>query len=224
MSILVLRHETWEHLGYFGPVLRRVGMSFKYWDLGETLGTFNGVRGLIVLGGPMSANDPVMGPELEAIRKGIETGIPMLGICLGSQLIAKALGGRVYRNDRLEIGWEPVDLTEAGLNDPVLGSISSPSWVFHWHSETFDLPKGAEWLARSERTRHQAFRYGSKIYGLQFHPEVTPEMIEDWCSRPVNCGDVSSLEKPIDARAVDQSSLASQILENWLSGSRIMVI
>jgi len=80
---------------------------------------------------------------------------------------------------------------EEGCGD---GGIASPETFFHWHGETFDLPEGAEWLAYSEKCRHQAYRYERKVYGLQFHPEVTAEMIEDWCRQPVNCGDVETLE------------------------------
>jgi len=212
MSVLVLRHEFFEGLGYF---TEKLAGSFRYHDLGAP---FDGepYDSLIVLGGPMSANDPEMAPELRLIERGVGAGVPMLGICLGAQLIAKALGARVHHNDVLEIGWAPVHFTEAARRDPVLGTIPTPSTLFHWHGETFDLPPGAEWLAWSEKCRHQAYRYGSRIYGLQFHPEVTPEMIEDWCAQPVNCGDVATLAGPIDAHAFDPSSLARQILENWM--------
>lgn len=216
MSILVLRHEIWEHLGHFEPVLDALRISFKYHDLGDSM-ECGDYTALIVLGGPMSANDPAMAGELELIGQGLKSGTPMLGICLGSQLIAKALGARVYRNRGLEIGWAPVYLTDAAGSDPVFKHIPSPSRFFHWHGETFDLPEGAEWLARSERTRHQAFRYGSNVYGLQFHPEVTAEMIADWCTQPVQCADVATLSEPIDERACDQSALAARLVEGWLS-------
>ena len=140
----------------------------------------------------------------------------MLGICLGSQLIAKALGARVYRNGELEIGWEPVWFTDAAKNDPVLGGMASPEMFFHWHGETFDLPQGAEWLAYSKKCRHQAYRYGRSVYGIQFHPEITAEMIDDWCVQPVNCGDVEALPGPIDARLHDSREASKGILESWL--------
>ncbi len=215
MSILVLRHETWEHLGLFAQMLGRLGIPLKYHEIDDPrpMGDY---RGLIVLGGPMSANDPEVAGEVEEIRRGLDTGVAMLGICLGSQLIAKALHARVYRNHGLEIGWEPVHLTDAGRRDPVLRGIPSPSTFFHWHGETFDLPEGAELLAWSERTRHQAFRYGPKVYGLQFHPEVTAEMIADWSTRPVNCGDVAALREPLDPHAHDQAPLAAKLVEAWV--------
>jgi GMP synthase-like glutamine amidotransferase len=167
----------------------------------------------------MSANDslPGLAHEIEVIRSALARQTPVLGICLGSQLIAKALGARVYRNPYAEIGWAPVSFTEAARRDPVFADVPSPTTFFHWHNETFDLPEGAELLARSDRCRHQAYRYGRNVYGLQFHPEITPAMIEDWCAQPVNCGDVRALTEPIDAYATDPSSLAQLIFERWLS-------
>ena len=95
--------------------------------------------------------------------------------------------------------------------------MKSPEMFFHWHGETFDLPAGAEWLAWSEKTRHQSYRYGNNVYGIQFHPEVTAEMIADWMAEPVNCGDVAALGRPVDARAVDMQPLARQIADRWVS-------
>ncbi len=174
---------------------------------------------LIVMGGPMSANDPITGlaDELRTIDRALVRGTPILGICLGSQLIAKALGARVYRNSELEIGWEPVYLTDAGCADPLFHGTQSPATFFHWHGETFDLPSGAEWLAWSKKTRHQAYRYGSNVYGLQFHPELDSAMIADWCEQPVNCGDVATLAKPVDPKAHDQSAAAERIIAHWIS-------
>jgi GMP synthase-like glutamine amidotransferase len=131
-------------------------------------------------------------------------------------LIAKALGARVYRNTELEIGWHPVWPTDAAKQDSVLRGIASPEVFFHWHGETFDLPAGAIWLARSEKCPHQAYRYGQNVYGLQFHPEITPEMIADWCDQPVNCGDVSTLTAPIDPHAYNPLPAARSMLEAWL--------
>jgi GMP synthase-like glutamine amidotransferase len=211
--VLILRHEPFEHLGHFADHLD----DYTYHDLGEPLPQESHC-GLIIMGGPMSANDnlPGLQNELGLIEEALHNDVPVLGICLGSQLIARALGARVYRNQELEIGWEKVWLTEAGKKDAVIGGIESPETFFHWHGETFDLPEGAEWLAYSEKCRHQAYRYGRKVYGLQFHPEVTPEMIEDWCDQPVNCGDVQTLAAPIDARLHDPRPAAKGILESWL--------
>jgi GMP synthase (glutamine-hydrolysing) len=216
MSILTLRHEPFEHLGNFAQILTARGISFSYHDLDQPSLTAD-PSALVVLGGPMFANDARLAPELDLIRRALARGIPILGICLGSQLIAKALGAPVYRNSALEIGWHPVHLTQAARADPVFAGLESPTTFFHWHSETFDVPRDTELLAWSAGCRHQAYRYRNNVYGLQFHPEVTPEMIEDWQSQPVNCGDVATLDRPLDPKAFDQEATAKHILENWLS-------
>ena len=152
MEALVLRHEKFEGLGYFAEALRACGVSFSYHDLGASLPP-DKHDALVIMGGPMSANDPLPGlaAELSLIEQGLKDRIPMLGICLGSQLLAKALGARVYPNAELEIGWEPVHLTDAGRADRLFQGIASPTTFFHWHGETFDLPEGAEWLAYSAK-------------------------------------------------------------------------
>jgi len=217
MRILTLRHEPFEHLGHFATVLDDKKVTYVYHDLGAPLlaGDFDG---LIIMGGPMSANENLPGliDELGLIEKALALGKPVLGICLGSQLIAKALGARVSRNAELEIGWEAVTLTDAGAKDIVFKGIESPAMFFHWHGDTLDLPSGAEWLAYSKKCRHQAYRYGRRVYGIQFHPEITAEMIADWCEQPVNCGDVEALAGPIDAGLHDTRESARRILESWL--------
>lgn len=218
MSILVVRHEPFEHLGRFAEILQLKQIPFLYKDLGEPL-ALNACRGVIVMGGPQSANDSLPGlvAELKLIEQAVAEGTPVLGICLGTQLIAKALGARVYPNPEKEIGWAPVYFTDAASDDAVFSGIASPAMLFHWHGETFDLPAGAQWLAYSDRCHHQAFRFGPNIYGVQFHPEITPEMIVDWSAQPANCGDVESLEAAIDPHAVDTGPLARKMLEGWLS-------
>ncbi|NUM99996.1 MAG: type 1 glutamine amidotransferase [Bryobacteraceae bacterium] len=160
---------------------------------------FDSYAGLVLMGGPMSANDNVdyIRRELQLIEQFVAAGKPVLGICLGAQLIAKAAGARVYRNSVKEIGWAPVYWTEAGHRDPLFAGLNQPENVFHWHGETFDLPAGADWLAYSEACRHQGFRLG-KAYGLQFHLEVTPAMIRDWLGQEVNRPDVAELADPVD--------------------------
>ena len=221
MPLLVLRHEPSEHLGHFAAALDENRVTFVYHDLGEPL-EWDGHSGVIIMGGPMSANDPLAGlaDELNLIDRAVHADVPLLGICLGSQLIAKALGARVYRTEQSEIGWAAVHLTAAARCDPLFSGSASPATFFHWHGETFDLPAGAEWLASSEKCRHQAYRFGRRVYGLQFHPEITPEMIVDWCAQPVNCGDVASLDAPIDPHAADSGPSARRILDGWLGTFR----
>jgi GMP synthase-like glutamine amidotransferase len=172
---------------------------------------------MIIMGGPQSANDQEMSVELHFVRQALNTGTPILGICLGAQLVAKALGAPVTVNREKEIGWAPVYFTDAAAGDPVFGGLPSPSTFFHWHSETFILPAGAVSLAYSDKTRQQAFRYRDTVYGIQFHPEITPEMIADWSTQPLNCGDAETLNAPLDPNAADTSALARRILEGWLS-------
>ncbi len=220
-SVLVLRHEPFEHLGHFSRIFAARGVSFSYHDLSEPL-EFGGESRMVILGGPMSANDPLDGlaDELKLIERALESGMPMLGVCLGSQLIAKALGARVCRNRELEMGWKPVFFTETAQSDPVFCGCGERATFFHWHGETFDLPHGAEHLAWSDACRNQAYRYGDRVYGIQFHPEITAEMIEDWVQQPVNCGDVAKLDGPIDARAFDSAEFAGRMIDGWLAVAR----
>lgn len=215
--ILVLRHEPFEHLGYFAEILNQHKIPYAYHDL-EDPAAPPAFDSLIIMGGPQSANDdhPGLTAELRLIENTIAAAKPVLGICLGSQLIAKALGARVYKNAVSEIGWGAVHFTAAAQNDPLFGKMPSPSTFFHWHGETFDLPVGANWLAYSDHCKHQAFRFAANVYGVQFHPEITPAMIDDWCAQPVNCGDVATLAVPIDAHAFDTAKLARMAMEGWL--------
>lgn len=136
---------------------------------------------LIIMGGPMSVNDEDVNPWLVAekqfIRNCIEAGKAVLGICLGSQLIASALGAKVYRNSEKEIGWFPV----MGIEPPDSSTFRFPYTfeVFHWHGDTFDLPKSAILLASSEATKNQAFQLGKSTIGIQFHPEATPSLLNE---------------------------------------------
>ena len=219
LRLLILRHEPFEHLGYFEEILKARGTSFVYKDLGDKL-SMEGYAGLVIMGGPQSANDahPGLQAEMELIREAVQAKVSVLGICLGAQLIAKALGAAVYSNRVKEIGWEPVHFTPEGIQDPLFTGLESPSRFFHWHGETFDLPSGATWLAYSDDCRNQAFRYAGNVCGIQFHPEITPGMIVDWSAQPANCGDIADLSEPIDPHAADTAGLARHILHGWLSG------
>jgi GMP synthase-like glutamine amidotransferase len=172
------------------------------------------------MGGPMSVNDPEPWVEVERsmIRRAIAAETPVLGVCLGAQLIASALGARVFRAQRKEIGWFPVAWTPQAARDPLVEDLPDPSNLFHWHGEMFDIPDGATLLASSERCAHQAFRYGDRVYALQFHAEVTPEMIADWCRQDENCGDVRELDEPIDPNlhAAEQLRTGRIIFRRWI--------
>ncbi len=229
MRILVFRHVPFESGGRLHDVIEPRGVSLEYVDLfrdGAAEPDVSAAAGLIFLGGPMSANDdlPYLRRELEIIRRAVEEDRPVLGICLGAQLVARAAGARVYRNPRKEIGWFDVRLTEAGLADPLFAGVSASETVFHWHGETFDLPRGAAWLAYSEHCRHQAFRIGRAVYGLQYHLEVTPAMIEQWCREDANCGDVRDLDAPLDPRRNEKrlAELSEIVFGCWTNLLQLM--
>jgi len=145
---------------------------------------------LVVMGGPMGIRDqadyPWLTREAECLRGAIATGKTVVGICLGAQLIAAALGARVYRNGHNEIGWFPIELTAEGQASRLLSRLPHRLDVFHWHGDTFELPDGAVHLARSDGCEHQAFLLDQRVLGLQFHLESTPASVADLVA---NCAD-----------------------------------
>lgn len=190
-SVLVLRHVPHEHLGALSAIFRKNRLPIRYLDMWKKWLSFPAlprVRGLVIMGGPMGVYEedkyPFLKKEIAFIKKYIRTGRPALGICLGSQLLAKALGGRVFPSKRKEIGWYKVSLTPAGKRDAFFKTAPSSPWVFQWHGDTFTLPRGARHLARSPLCRHQAFRFGDNVYALQFHPEVDRAMVLEWMGQP----------------------------------------
>ncbi|MCB2184433.1 MAG: gamma-glutamyl-gamma-aminobutyrate hydrolase family protein [Desulfobulbaceae bacterium] len=185
-----LQHVPFEGLGSIEPWLRATDYeitSTQFFDSAE-LPDFKNIDLLVVMGGPMSVNDqeefPWLALEKKFIRDVIESGKPVLGICLGAQLIASAMEAKVFRNSVKEIGWFPVK----GVPSSGTSFFSFPpsSEVFHWHGETFDLPKGATRIACSEGCENQAFQLGKSVIGLQFHLETTPKSARDIVS---NCRD-----------------------------------
>lgn len=222
MRILVFRHVPFEDIGLIRPVLESQSVKIDYADLylnPPERPDPAAYHALIFMGGPMSVNDdlPYIHEELDIIARAAARRQPVLGICLGAQLIAKAMGARVYRNAVKEVGWYPIHLTEAAAHDPLLASLESPREVLHWHGETFDLPEGATHLAWSPACRNQAFHIGKFLYGFQFHLEATPEMIADWCTQDANCGDVRELTAPIDPQRNRESlrDLSQQVFNRW---------
>jgi GMP synthase (glutamine-hydrolysing) len=186
-SAIALRYVQFEDLGTFETVLAENGFRVEYVDVaGDEIWRLDPVRAdlLISLGGPIGAYAdniyPVLKPILRLLERRLAADRPTLGICLGSQLIARALGARVYPGGRKEIGWSTLRLTEAGNSCALrhLGPASTP--VLHWHGDTFDLPRGASLLASTEVYAHQAFAMGRNVLALQFHPEVTAAGLERW--------------------------------------------
>lgn len=185
---LTLRHVPFEDLGLLAPILHEREFSIETIDVPvadlELIDPL-GADLLVVMGGPISvyqtATFPFLAPEIALIENRIAAGKPTLGICLGSQLLARALGARVYAAQAKELGWMPIELTEAGKKSP-LAKIPAGTPVFHWHGDTFDIPADATLLASTELCPHQAFSYGTKAHtlALQFHPEVTARDLEAW--------------------------------------------
>jgi GMP synthase (glutamine-hydrolysing) len=184
MRVLAFRHAEGEDLGSIRPILESRGVTVECVDLyaGARLPDPASAAGLIFMGGAMCANDDLdfLRRELDLIRAAAGRKQPVFGVCLGAQLIAKALGGRVYPSAVPESGWFPIRLTEAAASDPVFATLGSSPDVFQLHQDTFDLPPGAVHLAASPACPNQAFRCGESIYGVQFHPEMTPEMMAEW--------------------------------------------
>jgi GMP synthase (glutamine-hydrolysing) len=221
MQVLAFRHTPLEDIGLIADSLERNGLGCRYVDLyanAEPV-SLQDIAGLILMGGPMSVNDdlPWLRAEIQCVREAILRGMPVLGVCLGAQLIAKSLGARVFRNPVKEIGWAPVYWTGEARKDRLFASFVSPETIFHWHGETFDLPAGAELLAYSDACRNQAFRSGSNVYGLQFHAEVTPEMIQEWCRQDESCGSAREMQGPIDphANAPRLAEIAATVFDRW---------
>jgi GMP synthase-like glutamine amidotransferase len=186
-DILVLQHDPLEGPGNLAQLLERHQLAFRYIRVFQGEMPTEGweeIRALVVLGGPMSVREeeryPFLRWEKAVIRTAIKQGLPILGICLGAQLIASAAGAEVYEGNIQEIGWYPISLTPEGQMDTLLGYLPEKPTVFQWHSDGFDLPRGAQRLAGSLHYDNQAFRIGRYVYGLQFHLEVTPKMIERW--------------------------------------------
>jgi GMP synthase (glutamine-hydrolysing) len=181
----VIRHVHFEDLGTFEPVLRELGITPCYVDAGTAdLGAIdaNAAELFFVLGAPIGAYEeslyPFLTDELALIERRLKAARPMIGICLGSQLMARTLGAKVYPSGTKEIGWAPISLTEAGKRSPWRHLVQGK--VLHWHGDTFDLPDGATRLASTEFCINQAFTYGENAIGLQFHPEASGLHIERW--------------------------------------------
>jgi GMP synthase (glutamine-hydrolysing) len=194
MDVLVLQHIACEPPGEFEDVLVERGARIHRveLDVGEPLPSWEAFDAVVAMGGPMSVNDEAELPWLVAekalIRDAVEAGTPFWGACLGVQLLASSLGARVYAGETPEVGVLSVELTEAGKSDPVFAGLPSRFPTLQWHGDTFDLPAGAVRLASSPAYANQAFRYGERAYGVQFHVEVSGGMAEEWGTIPAYVG------------------------------------
>lgn len=219
-----LQHVPFEGLGSIAPWLKNAGyeISCTQFFNTEELPEIADIDFLIVMGGPMSVNDgqeyPWLTLEKQFIKNAVEAEIPVLGICLGAQLIASAMGAKVFQNSVKEIGWYPVRAVKPKRNS--VFQFPEETDVFHWHGETFSLPDDATQIARSEGCANQAFQIGNNIIGLQFHLETTPlsaQAIVENCRYELVDGEYIQSEADIlsvsDERYLSVNSLMANILE-----------
>jgi GMP synthase (glutamine-hydrolysing) len=225
----VIRHVHFEDLGTFAEPLARAGYQICYYDIGrDTLPEPLAPDLAVVLGAPVGVYEddkyPFLRDEINLLKERIATARPTLGVCLGAQLIAHALGAKVYPSGVKEIGWGPVELTEAALATPLRHLAETP--VLHWHGDTFDLPPGSTLLASTALIRNQAFSAGKNILGLQFHPEVDPSGgIEPWLvGHAAELGsagiDPRRLREVAKAAGASLPAKARAMLGEWLQGLR----
>jgi GMP synthase (glutamine-hydrolysing) len=186
MKVYALQHVATEPVGTIADGLQARGVGVEYVRVyaGEPVPrSLDEAVGLVVMGGPMGVYEqdelPFLRDEIRLIESALGDEKPVLGVCLGSQLLAAALGATVRKAGRKEIGWFAVSLTEEGRREPLFESVAERFVAYHWHGDVFDLPRGAVPLASSERTAHQAFRFGASAYGFLFHLEATPQIVAD---------------------------------------------
>jgi GMP synthase (glutamine-hydrolysing) len=219
LRVLAFRHGASEGAGRIEAVLAARGIELVYVDWyrdGVGPVDLSSAAGLIFLGGTMSVNDglPYLLREEEVIQEASASGKPVLGLCLGAQLIAHAMGVPVYLSRAQEIGWCDVSFTQEASADPLFRGAGRRATLFQWHNETFDLPAGATLLGSSEVCVNQAFRL-RRMWGMQFHLEVTPEMIAEWCYKSENCGTSGEPDHAIDPAAIDTRELAESVFGAW---------
>ena len=213
--VYILRHVPHESAGSLEVHFRESGLEIRYFDLFREIPRqldLDRAAGLVVMGGPMNVDQldrfPFLAAEVDWIRQALQRRLPMLGICLGSQLLAKAAGSRVYPNSKKEIGWYRLELLPAAAKDPLFAGSDPHETVFHWHGDTFDLPPAAVKLARSPLCEQQAFRVGDCAWGLQFHIEMLPEMVDDWLTESENIAEIAALDY-IDVHAIQAATPAA---------------
>lgn len=187
--ILVLQNMWDDPIGYIGELLTIYGIPFEVVDVEqETIPDIQDYSAMIVLGGAQNANQdskyPYLTQEKVRIRQAVEQEKPFLGICLGGQLLASALNAEVSRHTITEIGFSDVQLTPEGCTDPLYAHLPGSQRVYQWHEDTFALPQGAVRLATNDLTENQAFRVGRNAYGLQYHIELTSDMLDTWLHHP----------------------------------------
>lgn len=228
MHCLVIHHIAFEDLGTWKPVLEKAGYAIAGYEAGLGLPPEDEIVAAslcVVLGGPMSVNDEAKYPwlrrEKELVRLRMASLRPIVGVCLGAQMMARALTMEVRPAPAKEIGWGAVRLTEAGLASPLRHLEDAP--VLHWHGEIFDLPPGADLLASTELTPHQAFAYRNWALGFQFHPEADADTLERWlighaCELEAAGVDPARIREDARTYGPRLRDASARMLEEWLAG------
>jgi GMP synthase (glutamine-hydrolysing) len=228
-TALALRHVAFEDLGLLAAILREAGWHISYCeaatgDLDDA--SIERAQLLIVLGGPIGVYDaghyPFLSKEIALLERRLAKDRPTLGICLGAQLMAAALGARVFPGAVKEIGWGRVELTRAGHASSLSPLADDGALVLHWHGDTFDLPNGAVRLASNQAYANQAFAYGQRGLALQFHAEIDPVQLEQWyVGHTVELSaakvSVSDLRAATAAVADRVQAQAARIFNQWLA-------
>jgi GMP synthase (glutamine-hydrolysing) len=214
--LLAIQHAPWEGPHRILDVCGGLDVHTVKPLAGQALPDHDDVAGAVVMGGPMNVDEvdvhPELGSEREWLAEAVRRELPLLGVCLGAQLLAKALGAEVRAGEAPELGYAPVEILDP--DDPVLAALAPSTTVLHWHGDVFDLPEGATHLARSERTEVQAFRHGS-AWGVLFHLESDFALLEAWLAVPemvhqacLALGDDGTAALPSQAEAAEADLLA----------------
>lgn len=227
-SVLAIRHVAFEGLGAFAPALERARYAISYVDIGNCdLRDIDPLAPdiVIILGGPLGAYDediyPFLRDELALAERRLAAGRPIMGICLGAQIMARVAGARVYPGPRKEIGFAPITLTEAGANS-CLGVFAADGMTLHWHGDTFDLPASATRLASTPLYENQAFSLGVSAVGFQFHPEadgvIEPWLIGHACELAAAGIDIPALRAAAAQHGAALTHKADAVMTAWLTG------
>ena len=227
MRVLVLQHIACEPPGVYEDVLHERGANLHRFevDAGDELPEWQEFDAIVAMGGPMSVNDddelPWLRKEKGLVAAAVRAGKPFWGVCLGVQLLAASLGGRVYAGDEPEVGVLPVELTEEGERDPVFSALPQTLPTLQWHGDTFDLPEGAVRLAGSPAYPNQAFRF-ENAYGVQFHLEVSSPMAREWMTVPEYATALErtiggeALLRAVDERVNEMLEHGRALMDRWL--------